>query len=300
MNQKRKPQHPIYIVSKGRWEKRLTSDSLDAMGVRHYIVVEEEQYHEYASRIKPTATLLVLDKAYQRAYDTFDDLGESKSKGPGPARNFAWEHSIESGASWHWVMDDNINGFYRLYRNIKTPCRASAIFRAMEDFCARYTNVTMAGPNYFMFASRKVKMPPVTLNTRIYSCNLIRNDAPYRWRGRYNEDTDISLRMLKDGLCTVLFNAFLQLKMTTQTMGGGNTAEFYAQEGTLAKSKMQVAMHPDVSRLVMKWGRWHHHVDYSQFRRNKLTLKPGAAIAPEADNYGMVLKFIQSDNKGGV
>jgi len=28
---------------------------------------------------------------------------------------------------------------------------------------------------------------------------LIRNDIPYRWRAKYNEDTDLSLRVLKDG-----------------------------------------------------------------------------------------------------
>ena len=105
----------------------------------------------------------------------------------------------------------------------------------------------MSGPNYFMFASRKTAVPPFVTNTRIYSCNLIRNDVPFRWRGRYNEDTDLSLRMLKAGWCTIQFNAFLQFKMSTQTVKGGNTADFYAVEGTGAKSAMIVALHPDVS-----------------------------------------------------
>ncbi|CAB4189250.1 hypothetical protein UFOVP1184_4 [uncultured Caudovirales phage] len=281
------PRHPIYIVSKGRAESRLTSKSLHEMGVPHYIVVEEQEHDEYAQHIDSSATLLVLDKQYQIDYDPCDDLGMTKSKGPGPARNFAWEHSIKAGATSHWVMDDNIDGFFRLNRNFKVPALTGAIFAAMEDFVDRYDNVAMSGPNYFMFASRKSKQPPFALNTRIYSCNLIRNDMPYRWRGRYNEDTDLSLRMLKDGWCTVQFNAFLQMKLRTQTVKGGNTAEFYAKEGTLPKSKMQVDLHPDVSRIVWRFQRWHHYVDYTPFRKNKLRRKTGVAIPAESNEYGM-------------
>jgi hypothetical protein len=121
-----------------------------------------------------------------------------------------------------------------------------------------------------MFIAAKQKYPPFVLNTRIYSCNFIRNDIPYRWRGRYNEDTDLSLRILKDGWCTVQFNVFIQKKINTQKIAGGNTKEFYAEEGTLPKSKMQVKLHPDVSKLVIRFNRWHHHVDYRQFKYNKL------------------------------
>lgn len=289
------PVHPIYIVSKGRWESRLTSKSLHKLGVPHFIVVEAQEFDAYAKAIDPSASLLVLDPRYQREYDPCDDLGDSKGKGPGPARNFAWEHSISNGASWHWVMDDNIDGFFRLTKNLKTPVADGTIFRVMEDFVDRYTNVGMAGPNYFMFASRKSKMPPFVLNTRIYSCNLIRNSLPYRWRGRYNEDTDLSIRMLKDGLVTVQFNAFLQFKLTTQTLGGGNTAEFYAKEGTRAKSEMQVKLHPEISRIVERWGRVHHFVDYSGFRKNRLEFRAGRSIPDGVENFGM---FLQIDSEG--
>lgn len=282
------PQFPIYIVSKGRADTRLTSRALETMGVPYFIVVEEQEREQYASVIDP-AKVLVLDKRYQREYDTYDDLGDAKSKGPGAARNFAWDHAIASGHAWHWVMDDNIKGFVRLNRNLKIKVTDGTIFRCMEDFCLRYRNVAMAGPNYDFFAKRKQKLPPFITNTRIYSCNLIRNDVPFRWRGRYNEDTDLSLRMLKAGWCTVQFNAFLQGKVKTQTLKGGNTEEFYAREGTFPKSRMQVAMHPDVSRLVHKFGRIHHHVDYRPFRKNVLVLKRDAAPEQGIDDYGMEL-----------
>jgi hypothetical protein len=290
------PAYPIYIVSKGRYEKRLTSDSIAKMGIPHYLVVEDQEKELYRKYASPLADILVLDPTYQKNYDTFDDLGDSKSKGPGAARNFAWDHSISNGHKQHWVMDDNIDGFYRLFNNIKTPTNTGSIFRAMEGFVDRYSNVGMSGPNYFMFASRKTVMPPFTMNTRIYSCNLIRNDVPFRWRGRYNEDTDLSLRILLHGLCTVQFNAFLQMKLTTQTLKGGNTDAFYAKEGTKPKSEMLVKMHPTLARIAFKFGRWHHHVNYKVFT-NELILKDGLDSSKGKDDFGMSLKFLDTEKR---
>jgi FkbM family methyltransferase len=283
------PQYPVYIVSKGRHNSRFTSKTLEKLGVPYRIVVEEQERDAYAAVIDP-AKVLVLDPAFQRDYDTFDLLGDEKSKGPGPARNFAWEHARAEGHRWHWVMDDNIRYFYRLDQNIYGEVLDGTVLRCMEDFSDRYSNVAMSGPNYFMWAPRKNKMPPFVLNTRIYSCNLIRNDIPYRWRGRYNEDTDLSLRVLKDGWCTVQFNAFLQHKEVTQRVAGGNTEAFYAKEGTLPKSSMLVAMHPDVAKLTKfdkRFNRWHHMVDYSPFRTNVLVRRSGVEPARGVDEYGM-------------
>lgn len=287
------PRFPLYIVSKGRADSRLTAKSLEAMGVPYYIVVEKQEYEAYSAVIGPMGKVLILDPKFQEQYDTFDDLGSTKSKGPGAARNFAWAHSIHQGHAWHWVMDDNINGFYRLNRNLKVPVSDGTIFRVMEDFCLRYENIAMAGPNYHMFAPRKSGgIPPFVVNTRIYSCNFIRNDVAFRWRGRYNEDTDLSLQMLKSGWCTVQFNAFLQYKITTQVLKGGNTDAFYAKEGTLPKSTMLYRMHPDVTKVVFKFNRWHHHVDYTRFKRLKLIKKADTQITEGVNNYGMSLKYV--------
>lgn len=282
--------HPIYIVSKGRWQSRLTVKALDAMGVPYRVVVEQQEYDQYAAVIDP-ARLLVLPQSYLDSYDTCDELGASKSKGPGAARNFAWDHSVAEGATWHWVMDDNLDAFHRVNRNMKLESDSGAIFAAAEDFVERYENVAVAGFNYYSFVKTTDPVPPYVLNTRIYSCLLIRNDIPYRWRGRYNEDTDLSLRVLKDRWCTVQFNAFLCGKVTTQRMAGGNTAEFYAHEGTKAKSQMLADLHPDVATVVWRFNRWHHHVDYRSFKDNKLRRKAGP-WPTGINNYGMELRAV--------
>lgn len=289
------PQFPLFIPSKGRADSRLTSLALDRMGVFHRLVIEEQEYRDYAA-VVDKKKLLVLDKQYQEDYDTCDELGGSRSRGPGPARNFIWDYSINEGYEWHWVMDDNIKQFRRFNNNKRITCFDGHPFLAMETFCLRYENIAMAGPQYYMFIRDKwgQETPPFTVNTRIYSCNLIRNDVPFRWRGRYNEDTILSLDMLKAKYCTVQFNAFLQEKTTTQVIKGGNTAEFYAKEGTVAKSTMQKRVHPDVTKLVWKFGRHHHHVDYTRFKReNRLRLKEGIDIPDGSNDYGTVVRKVR-------
>jgi len=282
------PRYPIYIVSKGRWKNRLTSKALNVMGIPYKIVVEQDQLPMYQAEVGADRCL-VLPQRYLDEYDTCDHLGDTKSKGPGAARNFVWDHATELGSKRHWVMDDNLDAFHRLNRNIKRESDTPAIFAAMEDFVDRYENVPVAGPNYYSFVKASDGVPAFVTNTRIYSCLLIQNDAPYRWRGRYNEDTDLSLRVLKDGLCTIQFNAFLQGKVTTQRMKGGNTDEFYALEGTKAKSQMLADLHPDVAKVVWRFNRWHHHVDYKPFSKNRLIKRDDVVASKKINNYGMEL-----------
>lgn len=282
------PRFPIYVPTKGRAGVATTPLNLLKMGVPFTLVVEQQEWDSYAA-VFGEDCLLVLDPQYQEDYDTYDDLGDSKSRGPGPARNFIWDHSIEQGHEWHWVMDDNILRFLRLHDNARRELTDGVGFHAMETFVLRYTNIAMAGPHYEMFAPNREKRPPYVTGCRIYSCNLIRNDLGFRWAGRYNEDTDLSLRMMKAGWATVQFFAFLASKLRTQAMGGGNTKEFYAGEGTLAKSKMLVNRHPDVARLTWKYGRWHHHVDYSQWSGQPLIRRDDYDIPDENPYEGMKL-----------
>jgi hypothetical protein len=133
--------------------------------------------------------------------------------------------------------------------------------------------VAMAGMQYSMFVPRKEKHAPLIINTRIFSCNLIRNDVNLEWRGRYNEDVILSLDMLKTGYCTILFQTYLCEKLRTQVLTGGNTAEFYAEEGTKNKSELLKAVYPQYVSLVMRYGRHHHSVDYKELKNNKLKRK---------------------------
>jgi hypothetical protein len=276
MNQKYKPKYPIYIISKGRADTGLTYKFLEEMNQPYHIVIEKQEYKQYRKYIDKEKILVL----------PFSNLGQ----GGIPARNWVWEHAIATGSFRHWIMDDNIDGFWRSNHNRRVRVRTPALFRCHEDFIDRYENVAMSGLNYYMFCPDKVIKPPYELNTRIYSCILLRNDLPYRWRGRYNEDTDLSIRILKDGWCTILFMAMLAKKMPTMTMKGGNTEDLYEIEnGRLLMAQSLEEQHPDIVTITRKWDRWQHQVDYSKFKNNKLILKKDVKIPDGINNYGMRL-----------
>ena len=272
------PRYPVYIISKGRHESRHTSKALEQKNIPYHIVIEPQEYDQYAAVINPEKIKVL----------PFSNLGQ----GSIPARNWVWEDSIARGFDRHWILDDNIRDFYRLNKNIKYRVADGTIFYAAEDLVDRYKNVAISGFQYEMFVPRKKKCNPLILNTRIYSCILINNQIPYRWRGRYNEDTDLSLRALKDRWCTILFCAFLADKIATMTVKGVNTEELYKLDGKtdgrylMAKSLKD--QHPDVTKIVQKWGRWQHEVDYSLFKRNKLILKQNIKIPDKPNEYGMI------------
>jgi len=277
------PKYPVYVISKGRWESRLTIKALLKRSIPFNVVIEPQELRAYSSVVEKSKILVL----------PFSNLGQ----GSIPARNWVWQHSVELGFDRHWILDDNLRDFYRLHQNIKYRTGSGTTFKIIEDFTDRYSNIALAGMQYELLVPRKAKHNPIILNTRIYSCILINNQLPYKWRGRYNEDTDLSLRALKSGWCTVLFVAFLADKVATMTMKGGNTDKLYHQDaefdGRLEMAKSLQRQHPDVTKIVWKWGRWQHQVDYRPFRKNRLRLKPGVIIPEGVNNYGMVLKKIK-------
>lgn len=268
------PKYPLIIISKGRADSRLTSKALENLGVPYYIAVEEHEYDLYCSVIDEKKVLKL----------PFSNHG----KGSGPARNWIWDWSISQGYKRHWCIDDNIRQFRRFHHNQRIRLETGFFFRAMEDFVDRYENIRLAGPQYNFFVEDGYPYTPLLWNSRLMSCILIDNDCKHRWRGRYNEDVDLSLRVLKDGDCTALFYTFLQDKMNTGTIKGGNTTELYGN-GTFEKSKMLAKLHPDVVRLTKKYGRWHHELNIRPFAKNMPILKPDAVIPKTRQEYGAVL-----------
>ncbi len=274
------PRYPVFVPSKGRYESRLTVKMFEAAGVPYTIFVESQEYDAYAA-VVPKEKIHVLPH---------------QNQGVTVTRNYIWDYAEKIGCERYWTFDDNIDGLYRFNRNLKTPCADGTVLAVMEDFVDRYDNVAIAGPHYFMFITRKAGgIPPYTLNSRVYSAMLIKTkmeDAEgkqLRWKTFFNEDTELCLSVLKAGYCTVLFNAFLIYKQTTMSMGGGNT-EYYAQTEKRKQFVEELQKHhPDVVTMTEKWGRNHHHVDYSRFT-TPLRRKAGIEIPTGVNNYGMVLE----------
>lgn len=261
------PRYPIYIISKGRADSRLTSKALEKMRVPYKIVVEPQELEQYAKVIEPSKILTL----------PFSNLGQ----GGIPARNWVWDHSTKEGHKRHWILDDNIAGFRSLIDKKRVPMTSGEPFAMIERFVDRFANVPMAGMQYTGFmvsessTAKGAARLPITMNVRVYSCILLCNQTKgFRWRGRYNEDTDLSIRFLKAGYCTMLFNKYMCDKQATMTMQGGNTDELYKQnaqfDGRLEMAKHLQRQHPDVTKIYWRWGRWQHCCNFKPFKNNIL------------------------------
>ena len=84
--------YPIYIISKGRADTRMTSKALESMNINYNIVIEPQEYNDYSAVIDKDKILVL----------PFSNLGQ----GSIPARNWVFEHSISIGAKRHWILSN--------------------------------------------------------------------------------------------------------------------------------------------------------------------------------------------------
>lgn len=262
------PKYPIYIPTKGRFNSRKTVKALTDMSVFYRVVIEKHEYRLY-SRILDDSQILILP------YSMPNDSSQLVT-----TRNWIKAHSINEGHKRHWQFDDNIKAFYRMNNNKRYKVSTGSIFKCVEDFTDRYKNIAMAGLNYMNYAIPDGR-PPYFLNSRVYSMSLVNNELPYLWRGIFNDDTDICLRMLKDGYCTINFNAFSGDKDATMTTKGGNTPIYTTGDLRCNFVDSLIDQHPNHVKKVWRFGRWHHQVNYKPFKKNKLI---------RVDNYDEIVK----------
>lgn len=255
--------HPIYIISKGRWKNPLTAKFLLAEKIPFKIAVEPQEYEQYCASI-PRQFVAKLP---------FSNLG----LGSYPARNWCWENAIANGHTHHWLFDDNIRNFQRLNKGLRRRCFAKFAITSAEQLNGRYSNVGILGFNYQYFVTRATRNPFV-VNAHVYSAMLIRNDMPYRWRLKYNEDVDLCLNILHGGnLCSILLNAFVIGKVSTAAkMKGGNQTDLYKGNDPVMKfrkSKSLQVVWPQYVKVVHRFGRIHHSVSWQKHFKQKLILR---------------------------
>lgn len=255
---------PVYIPTRGRPANQMTAGRLLAIGVEPILVVEDAEHDVYAAA-NPGCRVVVWPSRYFDDYERTPELDPHPTTGA--AHNFAWDHAREEGFSHHWIMDDNIAHFW--WRNggkFKTNPRPE-VYRWHEDLVQRYAN--LAG--MALGLGNTFSAAPFTLNTRLYCATLYRNDlAGYgiRWRRGLNDDTIVSLDILKSGYwCTAESHMLGIQKVGTSRaarLPGGMT-DFYADGGFIRKAAEAIRCHPDCVKMVNRYGRVHHQLDYSQF-----------------------------------
>lgn len=260
------PRWPIFIPSRGRAGICYAPRELDRIGVPYRLIVEDHEHDTYAA-IYGESRVLVLPQRYIDEYESGDPEGDAAGLplGPGCPRNYAWDIAQEEGAAWHWCIDDNVRYWARMDGNHFFMAGDGWIFAAMEDHASRYLNVGLAAPEYNMHQPARNRWPrPFRTNRRTMSTHLVRTELPLRWRFRYNDDIDFSIRVLEAGWCIINYVAFTQGKLGTQHTPGGSTDTIYAG-GTYRKTMCLVEAWPAIVKPVTRWGRPHHVVDWSRY-----------------------------------
>jgi hypothetical protein len=286
MASKVKPKYPIFIPSKNRVHLNLTVKALLDDSIPFYLVIEPQEQKVYAEKYGQ-ASLLILPE---------------NNQGLLFARNWIMDYSLSLGAERHWQLDDNIRDFRRYHKGQRIRCHSGVALKAVEDFSDRYENIGLSGMNYFMFASSVQQTPPFYLNCHIYSCTLINNAIPYRWRSVYNDDTDLCLQVLSGGWCTIAFNAFLATKTPTMINKGGNTDELYHGDGRLKMARSLERLWPGVAEVKRRFRR-PQHVIKGAWRKfdTPLILKSDIDLSTiKPNNYGLKLIQIKDEVKSPV
>jgi hypothetical protein len=135
-----------------------------------------------------------------------------------------------------------------------------------------YHNITINGfeePNFVVRPPKK----PFKHNCHVYSAMLIKNDLPYRWRLKYNEDVDLCLQVLHNKGTTASCVYYMADKVSTSAkMKGGNQDELYKgndPKKKLLKAKMLESVWPQYCKTVIRFGRIHHLIDWKIFQKKK-------------------------------
>jgi len=264
-----KHKYPIYVLSKGRYYRNKkyqapkTIQYLEQIKADYFIVIEEEEYEDYNKSIASNR-ILVLPKTYEL-------------NGSGvPARNFIHHTNIKNNTKAYWILDDNISRYYFTNFQKRYKVNSQLAFRYVEDIFDKFDNVYLAGHQYKFAVIAKSPNGAIQKNGRIFSSILIKTNIPVVndnndiWRGKYNEDTDLSLRILKLGLPTILVNVMSSDKEQTGTSKGGNHKiyEEDANASGVAKTTALLEEHKDCIKITTISNRVHHKIKTELFDDN--------------------------------
>lgn len=229
--------YPVYVPSKGRADRKITTKFLEEAGIPFYVVVEPQDAAAYREHYAADHILVM----------------EKNDQGIAYVRNFCKRHSEEAGDKFHWQIDDNI--YYVGYRSKDKNHKASpvVVLGLAETMVNKFENVGGASLTHIMFAF--AKKHSVDVNKQVYTCALFRNNVSSQWRPDVIEDTDYSLQLLQEGYTTILLNRLIMNKVATGLIKGGNTEISHGGNRRLLRSQKLSEYYPGWFKVTEQYGR---------------------------------------------
>jgi len=219
------PKYPIYVISYKRFNKKdcLTPKFLEKMNLPYYICIRRDQKEDYKKFLTEQGwtnwTILLCNS---------NELGSTIQ------RNTCWEHSVSSGFKKFWLLDDNMEGWTYFNELKQVNINSPLCFTLLEDLIDNTNGkVGIISHNYTSDVPDGELRNPIQFNCKNYSSLLINTELldplNIKFRLLYNEDVDLTLQVLSNGLYTMGTNIFLVNKRPTNSNGGGNT-EIYGKK----------------------------------------------------------------------
>lgn len=263
------PLNTVYIISKGR-PNCTTAQTLEKIGFpgEWFIVCgnNDETLPEY--RKKWGERVLVFDWHEEVKHsDLLDNFGvEKMGSGAVPVRNATRALSEARGEKRHWQFDDDYVNFYA-----KSKVDGKQKDRALQgvEFFERLSMLSDFARSACLgnvgFAVKAESRPDTVFKfrKRVFNAHNMPSNAEsfMRWRGRMNDDLVNALESWRMGKIELSL-LFMYIDMRdTQAESGGNT-EIYQAHGTVRKAAYAILIDPLNVKLVVKYGRYHHRVNW--------------------------------------
>lgn len=267
-----KPKYPIYVISYQRYKTFWTIKSLEEMDIKYFIVIKEREYEDYKSSLErhnyKNYEIIAMSEEFERQQNELNNHGGI------PQRNKCWSHAKENGFTSHWIVDDNIDGFFIYHKQRRVPFNHYSFFTHLENFRDSIVEpIGLLSPNYTWDFPEIDHRVPFTVNTKNYSCILVNHELLERknivWRKTYNEDVRLTLDCLMNRIRTIGMNQFLIKKMRTGQCKGGNE-EIYKKhtlDGFKLKYDEIKEEYPKYISSITKHkdGRSHHKLNLKEF-----------------------------------
>jgi len=225
---------PIYIPSKGRAKFCKTANEFLKETDDFKIVVEPQDYDSYLE-VYNEKNLMVLDKDNQ---------------GIGYSREFIKMDAENNGDEYYWTFDDDLHFLKREVVEIKDDGTEKeknirknpmSVVDEVENYVQLYKNIGQVGLTHQAYAFAKKK--DLDYNRQCCTAVLHKTKVNAIHRLKLKEDTDFSLQILREDLCTINFNKLLYDNPAFGKNEGGLSDEY--RNNVTERQKEFISLNPE-------------------------------------------------------
>jgi hypothetical protein len=247
---------PILIPSKGRPSGK-TSPLLSSASIPHRIVVEPQDHAAYADA-NPSASLVTLPE---------------DNRGLAYVRNFILDLARSENLGWFWMMDDDIDRFFRVRDGRCHQALACEIIAESQRIFGERDEVAQAAMEYQQFAWSSSKSFIINSYCDVSVCIHSRRIGRLRYREKIElkEDRDFTLQLLSAGWGTIR-TSHCAFSCPKNGSNAGGLSPVYARAGREAAiSRLMVeTWGPEICHQVTKPdGRQDVSINWRYFHRGR-------------------------------